>query len=53
MTDKPVSAGEVTDAPESYEPPQIEQVLTDEALARAVHYAGGTSTDSADGGVGV
>jgi len=35
-------------APEAYDPPRVEEVLTGEALAREVHYAG-ASADLADG----
>lgn len=33
-----------------YEPPQVEQVLTPEELAREVQYAGGAGSEVADGG---
>jgi hypothetical protein len=45
---KPVSQEDQRPAPEPYDPPQIEEVLTGEALAREVHYAG-ASADLADG----
>jgi hypothetical protein len=50
----PESQDEQTPAPEAYDPPGIEQVLTGEALDREIHYAGAAgSPDLADGFVAV
>lgn len=37
-----------TPTPAVYEPPQIEQILTEDVLTREVHYAGQPSGDFSD-----